>query len=231
LATYPALTRVLATLGDDIEIAPPSGPVPQVDLTCPLLSVPHKLGVTLETIPRAPYLSAPTDIAHAWSARLQVDRGLRVGLAWSGNTQYVNDATRSLRLEQLRTILDVPHVRFVSVQRDVRPAEEDLLRALPIADYRTLLTDFAETAGLIATLDLVISVDTSIAHLAGALGKPVWVLLSAVSDWRWLECRSDSPWYPTARLFRQRAIGEWDAVLAEVRAALGELAARRALGQ
>lgn len=222
LAVDPALNRLVRSLGDDIEVAPPDGPAPAFDVTCPLLSAPRVLGTTIESIPaRVPYLAAPAELREAWRARLQSPPGnLRVGLSWSGNAQYANDSTRSIAFERLRAILDVPGVTFVSVQRDVRASDEKGIVQAGVLDVRSQLTDFAETAALLSQLDLAITVDTSIAHLAGALGRPVWVLLSAVSDWRWFEHRSDSPWYPTARLFRQRTVGDWEPVFADVKAAL-----------
>lgn len=229
LATYPPLVSLLKTLGRRIEVVPPEGPAPAFDLTCPLMSAPHKLGMTLETIPAPiPYLSAAPALTGVWRERLSADApGLRVGVAWSGNPQYANDWTRSIAFEKLRAIMDVPGATFVNVQRDLRVADEAAFAASSIVDYRLFLTDFAQTAALVSELDVVVTVDTALGHLAGALGKPVWILLSAVSDWRWLEKRSDSPWYPTVRLFRQRTLGDWEPVFAEVKAGLARLAASR----
>jgi hypothetical protein len=232
LATYPALLRLLSTLGPDIEVVPPQGPAPDFDFTCPLMSAPHKLSLTLETLPaQGPYLSPLRFNVESWRGRMGALPGLRVGLAWSGNPQYANDWTRSIAFEKLRAIMDVPGVTFVNTQRDLRPSDEAAFAAAPIVDFRTLLTDFAETAALVSELDVVVTVDTSLAHLAGAMGKPVWLLLSAVSDWRWLQDRGDSPWYPTARLFRQKTLGDWAPVFADVKAALADLAARKRSGQ
>jgi tetratricopeptide (TPR) repeat protein len=232
VATYLPLVRLLETLGKGIEVVPPQGPAPDFDLTCPMMSAPHKLGLTLETLPaQGPYLSPPPLIVDIWRGRMDALPGLRVGVAWSGNAQYANDWTRSIPLEKLRAIMDVPGVTFVNAQRDLRPSDEVAFAAAPIADFRTLLTDFAETAALVSELDVMVTVDTSLAHLAGAMGKPVWLLLSAVSDWRWLENRSDSPWYPSVRLFRQKKLGDWAPVFAEVKAGLAELAARKRSGQ
>lgn len=233
LATYPGLVSLLATMGRGIEVVPPEGPAPAFDLTCPLMSAPHKLGVTLETVPAPiPYLSAPQALTGIWRDRLAADvRGLRVGVAWSGNPQYANDWTRSIAFEKLRSIMDVPGATFVNIQRDLRVSDEAAFAASPIVDYRLFLTDFAQTAALVSELDVVVTVDTALGHLAGALGKPVWILLSAVSDWRWLEDRHDSPWYPTVRLFRQRTLGDWGPVFAEVKAGLTELARAKGSGQ
>jgi hypothetical protein len=150
-----------------------------------------------------------------------------VGLAWSGNPKNPNDWARSIAFQKLGAILDVSGVTFISVQKTVEPTDEQSFSAASVIDFREYPLDFSETAALISELDLVITVDTVTAHLAGALGKPVWILLSAVSDWRWFEHRSDSPWYPTARLFRQKMIGEWEPVLIEVRSLLSAMARER----
>jgi tetratricopeptide (TPR) repeat protein len=233
LAVYPPLTRLLKSLGDDIVVVPPEGPAPDFELTCPLLSTPYVLGTTIDTIPaRTPYLSAPAASVESWRAMLRERRGaLRVGLAWSGNPQYTNDSNRSLSFAQVAPFLDVLDVAFVSLQKDVRASDEDALARSGVADFRTQFGDLADTAALISALDLVITVDTSIGHLAGALGKPVWIMLSAVPDWRWLHGRNDSPWYPTARLFRQRALGVWDPVFADVKRELAVLASARTSAQ
>ena len=199
------------------------GPEPKYDTTCPLLSLPHKLQTTLDTIPApSSYLKAPAEFAEPWAEKLRANgkRRVQVGIAWSGNPQYVNDVNRSIPLEKLLPLLSTPQVNFISVQKDVRATDEGLLVGAGVSDFRSELSDFAQTAALIEQLDLVISVDTSVAHLAGALGKPVWIALSAVSGWRWLEDRSDPPWYPTARLFCQKQVGDWEPLLAEVKNAL-----------
>lgn len=228
-ATYPALQRLLASLGDGITVVPPEGPAPTFDVTCPLMSAPYVLGTALESIPaRIPYLRAAPELRAAWRERLRPTAGtLKVGIAWSGNPQYTNDSTRSIAFSAFRDVLGVPGVTYINVQKDVRVGDEDALVQSGAVDFRPGLTDFAETAALVCELDVVIAVDTSLAHLAGALGKPVWILLSAVSDWRWFEGRADSPWYPTARLFRQSRIGAWEPVFAEVRAALAERVLRQ----
>lgn len=224
LATYAPLVKLLHSLGDDIAIVPPDASFPPHDLACPLMSAPHKLGLTLSTIPaQVPYLRAPGDLVAPWRERVDaLPPGLRVGLAWSGNPQYANDTARSIAFAALRPLLGVAGATFVCFQRDVRVTDEAAFAAAGVADFRGDLGDFAETAALISALDLVIAVDTSLAHLAGALGKPVWILLSAVADWRWFDGRADSPWYPTARLFRQKAVGNWGPVLDDVAAALRE---------
>ena len=154
----------------------------------------------------------------------QPKAGFRAGLSWSGNLGHVNDWARSIPFEALTALLGVPGVTYVSVQKDVRPADDVVLADSGVLDYRGELNDLAETAALIAELDLVITVDTSVAHLAGALGKPVWILLPTRVDWRWMAEGATSPWYPTAKLFRQKSPGAWAPVLADVRTALEALA-------
>jgi len=177
---------------------------PPFDMHCPIMSLPLAFGTTLETIPPASYLP-PLPPAHvqAWKSRLGARDRLRVGLAWSGNPKQGNDRKRSLPLRTLAPLLDCD-ATFVSLQKDLRPEDKAFLEAhTDIIDLTTGLTDFAETAALIANLDLVITVCTSVAHLAGTLGRETWVMLPHVGDWRWLSEREDSPWYPSVRLFRQ----------------------------
>jgi tetratricopeptide (TPR) repeat protein len=191
--------------------------LPHFDLHCPLHSLPLALGTRIETIPaQVPYLSAPAQNMGRWSAALGPKRRLRVGVAWSGSPAHRNDANRSIKLGALRPILDVD-ADFVSLQKDVRPDDATVLQdCSDLLNFADALETFADTAAVIANLDLVISVDTSVAHLAGALAKPVWVLLPFVPDFRWLLDREDSPWYPTARLFRQDSPGDWPGVIRRV---------------
>jgi len=197
------------------------------------MSLPHKLGATIESIPAdVPYLEASPKLAAVWGERVAaMVPGLRVGLAWSGNPQHANDWVRSIPFEKFHAIVDTTGVGAVGIQKDLRASDAASFAASGVADVRAFLTDFSETAALISQLDLVITVDTALAHLANALGKPVWVLLSAISDWRWLDGRDDSPWYPTARLFRQRSLGDWTAVLADVTSELAALVARKRSSQ
>jgi len=186
------------------------------DALCPMLSLPYVFGTTLETIPAdIPYLAADPAIAARWAARLGPRRGLRVGLAWSGNPAHLMDAERSIPTDLLALLLSVPGIEVHAIQNhgtDALPAG--------IAVHTDALTDFSETAGLIAQMDLVIAVDTAPAHLAGAIGKPLWLLLARHADFRWLEDRADSPWYPTATLYRQAEGEGWPDVLARVAASL-----------
>jgi ADP-heptose:LPS heptosyltransferase len=140
----------------------------------------------------------------------------RVGLVWSGKPTHKNDRNRSIPLTLLAPLLQTPGVTFVSLQKEYRDADRAPLAAAPLVRLDHALADFADTAAAIAALDLVIAVDTAVAHLAGSLDKALWLLLPAIGDWRWLKERADSPWYPTARLFRQPRIGDWQSALADV---------------
>jgi tetratricopeptide (TPR) repeat protein len=206
----------------------PAGPLPHFDLHCPICSLPRAFGTRLDTVPSdVPYLPAPAArLVQTWNDRLEDRIGrrrkLRIGLVWSGNPQHDNDHNRSIPLHTLLRITEA-NARFVSLQKGLRASDETLLAQTGIVDLTSHLTDFAETAALVSCLDLVISVDTSVAHLAGALGRPTWVLLPYVPDYRWLLDREDSPWYPSLRLFRQSERRNWDQVLDRVRQ---ELAAR-----
>jgi hypothetical protein len=218
------LQTLMTSLGGGAQIVPKGSTLPAFDLHCPLVSLPLAFGTRLETIPSATgYLSAPTERMTNWQARLQGYRSPRIGLAWSGNPGHERDGERSVGLHEFLPLLDAlaAEATFVSLQKDVRAEDADLLKArTDILDYGDAFEDFSDTAALISQLDLVISVDTSVAHLAGALGKPVWILLTYFPDWRWLLDRGDSPWYPSARLFRQNASRSWDGVIACVRATL-----------
>ncbi|TKC89506.1 tetratricopeptide repeat protein [Trinickia terrae] len=195
--------------------------VPPFDYHCPLLGLPHALKAHTAPIPAAiPYLHADPARRAQWRERLAGERGPRIGVAWSGSTTHVNDRNRSMRLLQWTPLFDAA-ASFVSLVKDVREADRETLRqSSAVRDVSASLETFADTAALIAELDLVICVDTAVAHLAGALGKPVWILLPYTPDWRWQLGRADSPWYPGARLFRQSVRGDWAPVIAQVRAAL-----------
>jgi len=203
------------------------GPLPYFDCHCPLMSLPLAFGTTLETVPaRVPYLSAPPEALQAAATLPLPASGLKVGLAWTGNPDHPKNRFRSVPLEILESLLDLPDVHFYSLQ--MGPAAADLAaRKLPITDLAPFTGDMADTAAQMANLDLIVTIDTSMAHLAGALARPVWVLLGHTPDWRWLMDREDSPWYPTARLFRQRRDGDWRPVIDRVRTALLELIASR----
>jgi hypothetical protein len=194
--------------------------LPRFDLVCPLLSLPRAFATTLETIPAdVPYLAPPPDAAARWREAL-AGAGLKVGVAWAGSPLHRSDARRSIAVDTLAPLLRIEGVRWFSLQVGERAADLTRLPADLVTDLAPRLADFAETAAAVANLDLVITVDTAVAHLAGALGRPTWVMLRERPDWRWLTGREDSPWYPTLRLFRQRERGDWDDVVSRLRAAV-----------
>ena len=214
------LRRLIESLDPRIELIADDQPLPAHDYHVPLLSLPLALG--LDAVPSVPYLRAdPRDVAR-WRERLGVKQGLRVGVVWAGRQQGLPNPTRDLPPSLLAPLAALP-VELVSLQL---PATEVV--ALPhLRLFTDELADYGETAALIETLDLVLSVDTAVAHLAGALGKPCWLLLRSSGEWRWLYGRSDSPWYPSLTIFRQQTPGDWEGVIARVAAALGEMIGRR----
>ena len=203
--------------------------VPAFDMHCAMSSLPLAFGTRLDTIPSGiSYLPAPAESrVQAWQGRLGPHTRLRVGLVWSGNPNHSNDHNRSVPLRTLSRLLDVD-ATFVSLQKDARPDDAAALRErTDIIDLTEHLTDFNETAALVSCLDLVITVDTSVAHLAAALGRPTWILLPYTPDYRWLLDRDDSPWYPTVRLFRQTATRDYGEVVDRVRSELLGLVAEK----
>jgi tetratricopeptide (TPR) repeat protein len=228
------LAALLATVDGVDEVTTSLKPARTYDYWSFFMSLPLYLGTTVDTIPASlPYLRAPPARLERWRNRLPAE-GFKVGLVWRGFTGHQNDDARSLPgLMTLAPLWSVPGVRFISLQKGA--AEEEAARApahLPVMPVGPDLADFADTAAVIAQLDLVITVDTAVAHLAGALGKSCWVLLSKYwTDWRWMQSRSDSPWYPQAlRLFRQSRPGDWDEVVRQVVAALDSRVAQAQAG-
>jgi len=188
--------------------------LPDHDLWVDQMSLPLLCGTTLETIPSpGPYLAADPPIADLWRLRLPDTQNLRVGVAWAGNPLHSNDANRSCPIASLKSLATAPGIDLVSLQVGPRAAEASVLRA---RDMSPLLTDYAQTAGLIDRLDVVVTVDTSVAHLAAAMGKPTFIMLPHCPDWRWLAECGDSPWYASVRLVRQPSPGDWDSVRREV---------------
>jgi ADP-heptose:LPS heptosyltransferase len=218
------LHGLMSTLPGGAQIISRGEPLPDFDVHCPLLSLPLAFGTRLETIPSAtPYLRAPFQASENWQSRLGPKARPRIGLVWSGQSTHKNDQNRSISLRSLIPLLDIS-ATFVSLQKEVHANETALLRQRSnLLHFGEELKTFSDTAALMTNLDLIVSVDTSAAHLAGALAKPFWVLLPFIPDWRWLLDREDSPWYPTARLFRQDETRKWDTVLAHVHAALCKL--------
>ena len=201
-----------------------TGHVPRFDLHCALSSLPLAFGTRIDTIPASrSYLPSVGEAERqVWNGRLGVHDRLRVGLVWSGNQRHVNDHNRSLPLK-LMTRLVSDKAQFISLQKDLKPADEVALHGRgDITDLTSHLTDFSTTAALIACLDIVVTVDTSVAHLAAASGRPTWILLPYTPDYRWLLDRNDSPWYPTVRLFRQDERRDYETVIERINLALAE---------
>jgi Flp pilus assembly protein TadD len=196
---------------------------PAFDVHCPLMSLSLAFKTNLATIPRdVPYIVAAQERLSAWKQRLISGTRLKIGLAWAGNPKHLNDRNRSMPLSVLATVGDGFDVDFYSLQKG-DASGEILSSKTKLVDWTRDLNDFAETAALIRNLDLVITIDSVVAHLAGALAVPVWLLLPTRSDWRWLLGRNDSPWYPTMRLFRQKQPGVWDDPIHEIRESLATM--------
>ncbi|HEY1931659.1 MAG TPA: tetratricopeptide repeat protein [Acetobacteraceae bacterium] len=228
LEVQPPLVRLLSQLQGVAAVIARGDPLPPFDLHCPLLSLPRAFGTTRETIPReTPYLAADPALVAAWRQRLAAVDGLRVGLVWTGGQRLDVELAaagrrRSTTLEAMAPLADVPGVSFVSLQKDAPAAHPP--PGMTLHDFTAELHDFVDTAALIECLDLAIGVDTAVAHLAGALGKPVWLLNRFDTDWRWMLDRDDSPWYPRLRQFRQSSAGDWAGVMLRVQDALRRLA-------
>jgi tetratricopeptide (TPR) repeat protein len=194
--------------------------VPQFDLHCPIMSLPLAFKTDIGSIPSASYISADQEKVAAWSHRLGRKTKFRVGVVWRGSV--LPDKGRSIELERFQRLFN-PCLEFISLQKEVTDAERVRLDDAGVLHAGDAFADFSDTAALCVLMDLVISIDTSVAHLAGALGIPVWVLLTWVPDWRWLLDRDDSPWYPSMRLFRQTARGDWNGVLERIKLELEAL--------
>lgn len=215
----------MAAEGGSIRWYDGDGPVPPYDYFVPLLSLPYHFGTRLDSIPAdQPYLSVAASLRDDWKHRIAAckpGRKLKVGLVWSGRAVHGNDRERSIDPDLLAPLLAVSGVSFFSLQKPPRPGHLERLGALgQINDLAPRIDSFADTAAALDNLDLLISVDTAVAHLAGALGRPAWVLITCQPDWRWLRDRDDSPWYPSLRLFRQRRKRDWPSVIAAVVEAL-----------
>jgi hypothetical protein len=217
----PKLVTLIETLPGTPTVIPEHSALPEHDFQCPLTSLPLAFHTRLESIPSPiPYLSAPPSKKHEWARRLGPKRQLRVGLAWRGQNYFSFADPRAIQVEFLRPLLALD-IEFSVLQHHITDEESTTL-----ASYRNVirigesLADFGDIAGLVEHLDLVITVDTSFAHLAGAMGKPVWIMHRFAGCWRWLLDRSDSPWYPTARLFRQPSEGDWVTVVNDVKQCL-----------
>ncbi|MDO9106644.1 MAG: TIGR03032 family protein [Methylovulum sp.] len=222
LACTEALRPLLAGVAGVAETRVPGAVAPDsFDYVCPLLSLPQLLGITLDTLSVTPaYLHVPDPIS---VPKLAEVKKLRVGICWAGNVTHPNDQHRSCPLANWLPLFTSPGIVFHSLQTPVSRAEAALLTAHGVINLEPELSDYARTAALINQLDLIISVDTSVAHCAGALGKPVWVLLGPHSDWRWLLDRDDSPWYPGMRLLRQQPAAGWPAIIGQISKELTEI--------
>jgi tetratricopeptide (TPR) repeat protein len=218
-----SLAGLVATLQGVDAVVSEFDALPEFDEHCPLLSLPMAFGTRLDSIPGpSPYLFSRPERREFWSRRLGEKGGLRVGLAWSGTWCATYGYNRSIPLEELLRHLPAGPT-YVCLQKDVRAIDQAALDSSDIRDLRDEIRDFEDTAALCDLMDLVISIDTSVAHLAGALGRPTWVLLACVPDWRWLLDREDCPWYPTARLYRQPEPGKWSPILEQAAADLSRL--------
>jgi Flp pilus assembly protein TadD len=213
LECQPALESLFASLEGVSAVIPRGQPVPPADFHVPMLSLPHRLDLSLDRIPaRMPYVRpvAGRERVLPPAARQEA---FKVGLVWAGNPNHVNDRHRSIPWPLVKSLLDVPGIAFHSLQADATATADASDRLVSLAP---MMHDFADTAALIRQLHLVITVDTAVAHLAGALGTPVWTLLPCAPDWRWMLNRDDSPWYPSMRLIRQSRPGDWSSVIARV---------------
>jgi tetratricopeptide (TPR) repeat protein len=225
----PALLRLVGGMAVIDQLVAEGEPLPQFDAQAALLSLPGIFGTTLATIPaQVPYLRAEPGLLEYWRKELAPLNGVKIGIAWQGSVQNKDDRFRSLPLRHFETLAHIPGIRLVSLQKghgteqllghSTSPTPE--FEVFDLSKRLDLKGAFTDTAAVIMNLDLVITVDTAVAHVAGALGAPTWLLLSSAPDWRWLLVRSDSPWYPTMRLFRQHRLGDWDEVFQRLAAAI-----------
>jgi ADP-heptose:LPS heptosyltransferase len=211
------LVKLLSSIDDYVNVIPRGGALPSFHYQCPLLSLPLAFQTTLETIPKvSKYIQADEKKVIDWEARLGKQNNLRVGIVWSGSLDHSNDQNRSIPLSELIAYLP-PNFDYVCLQKELREGDKEALLQHPeIRWFGEDLNDFSDTAALCELMDVVVSVDTSVAHLAGALGKKAWVLIPFSPDWRWLLDRKDSPWYRSIKLFRQEEMGDWSSALRNV---------------
>jgi hypothetical protein len=223
-----SLVGVLSTLDGVSQVVSRGASLPPFDYHCPLMSLPLALRTRVDSIPGVvPYLRSDASKRAHWDAKLGDRSRWRVGLVWGGSATNRGGRHRSIRLADL-----IPHLpaglQYVSLQKDLGDSDRKALKSRPdISNFAAELKDFGDTAALCECLDVVVTVDTSVAHLSGALGKETWILLSFSAAWRWLLDRDDSPWYPTAKLFRQRTAGDWSTVFSRIEAKLIQLEASR----
>jgi tetratricopeptide (TPR) repeat protein len=224
----PPLRSLLESLEGISQLVVKGDTIPHFDVHCPIMSLPLAFKTTLQTIPaKVPYLTVSENVIEKWRTKL-IGREIKVGIAWTGNPNHVQDLDRSIPLKNLLPILGVEGTRYFSLQKDLRNGDKEILDVnSQIVRLDLEINDFQDTAAIMMSLDLVLSCDTSIVNLAGALGRPTWVLLPFNPDWRWLLDRSDSPWYPTARLLRQTSRGEWSTLINDVCVELEKLVAAK----
>jgi hypothetical protein len=238
LEVQPPLTRLLTSQFPKATVIAYGDPLPSFTHHCPLMSLPVIFQTTLETVPnQTPYLRADQEIAKARAAELanlgalSLTRPLgqrwdqqhtaKIGISWAGNPNYRADHERSIHLETFLPLLKIPRIHWISLQKGQAAIQiPQLPPEIPLYDGSSSDLDLADSAALVANLDLILTTDTAIAHLAGALGKPLWLLLPWQSDWRWMQQTLTTPWYPTARLFRQSSPGDWPELLLRVAAEL-----------
>ncbi len=209
--------------GFDTIIERSSNNVPEVefDFHIPLLSLPGLFGTNLDSIPSdVPYVTTDSNLTEKWQTRLNQDRNFKIGIVWAGNPSFSNYHTRSCSLSDFDALAEINGLSFYSLQKGAVSTESIAASMLKITDFKSELNDFADTASVISNLDLIISTDTAVVHLAGAIGRPVWALLHSAPDWRWWLKRTDSPWYPGMRLFRQSKLNDWTVVFNQVKEAL-----------
>jgi hypothetical protein len=225
VAVQPPLKRLVSSLAFLAEIVSDGDSFEEVGVQSPLWSLPRMLRTRMATLPSAvPYLGVPSDRRQAWVGRLGSGGRLKVGLAYHGNPEQMDDAWRSIPVRSLAPLFDLRAAEFHILQDQITDDDRAFLSGFRNVHLHTEeLTDMAETAALMMGLDVVVSVCTSVAHLAGALGRPLMVALNANPYWVWMAGRDDSPWYPTARLFRQTTMGDWDPVIGRIRDALWNL--------
>jgi hypothetical protein len=217
LRCQPALGSLMRTVNGVAEVVTGTEALPSFDEHVALLGLPHRLGTTLDTIPHdVPYVSADDEKVKAWRERIGATNARKIGLSWAGNPEQLRDRYRSMDPKYLAPLGDIPNVEWFSLQKNWRGPKPPLA----MRDFTADLRDFSDTAALMMNLDLVVSVDTSVCHLAGALARPVWTMVYFLADYRYVRGRTDSDWYPTMRLFRQPAPSDWPTVIAQVRDAL-----------
>ena len=229
IGVHRPLAEVLATVPGVAHVIPDGDDLPHFDLYCSLLSLPLAFGTEPATIPaNIPYIQAQAERIAKWRDRVPANGRLRVGICWAGSNEHWNNRNRSMTLQRFAAIFSIPGIDFVCLQKEVDDIQSQVLHHFNVTQLGREFSDFADTAAVVAMLDIVITVDTSVAHLAGAMGKATAVLIPFAPDWRWMLHRTDSPWYPTMRLYRQSAIDDWEGPLERVRRELTDLAHRMA---